>query len=254
MPNGPTPFPQPLPPQCDLETGLCQVAGAAPPPGSPARQALDGIAVHYVGDPMCSWCWGISPAVQGLQADCRARGIGFSITLGGLRAGGGDAWNAAFRDFLRREWTHIAQVTGQSFGMTLLERPHFDYDTEPACRAIVAARSLARDAGLPETTELAFFSAVQRHFYVDGADPGQVDFYRGICEGAGIAFDAFAAAFSAPATVRRTSEEFVRCRQWGVSAFPTVLVEVHGRMVEIGRGYATPQQLRDRLQALVPGR
>lgn len=253
MPTEPATSLPTAPPMCDLETGLCQIAEPAAPPACQARPSAPGIAVHYVGDPMCSWCWGISPAVKGLEAHCRDRGIAFSITLGGLRAGGGDTWNAAFRDFLRREWTHIRQVTGQPFGMTLLERGHFDYDTEPACRAVVAARAVARDAGLPETTALAFFSAVQSRFYVEGADPKAVDFYREICESAGIAFDAFAAAFSSADTVRQTVEEFMRCRQMGVHSFPSVLVEVNGQLGLIGRGFTTEKQLLDRLESALSG-
>lgn len=253
MPIEPAFSPQTAPPMCDLQAGLCQIADLLAEPGGPALPSASPAVVHYVGDPMCSWCWGISPAVKGLEAHCRARGIGFSITVGGLRAGGGDAWNAVFKDFLRREWTHIAQVTGQPFGMALLERGHFDYDTEPACRAVVAARAVARDAGLPETTALAFFSAVQRGFYVDGADPKEVDFYRGVCASVGIAFEAFAAAFASAATVRQTGEEFMRCRQMGVHSFPSVLVEVNGQLDVIGRGFTTEKQLLDRLESALSG-
>lgn len=253
MPTEPTHAPQNEPLMCDLETGVCQIAQPVTEPDALPLPSACAAVVHYAGDPMCSWCWGISPAVKALEAHCRARGIGFSITLGGLRAGGGEPWNAEFRDFLRREWTHIRQVTGQPFGMTLLERGHFDYDTEPACRAVVAARAVARQAELPGTTALAFFSAVQRRFYVEGADPKAVDFYRDVCASLGIAFDAFAAAFSSPATTRQTAEEFMRCRRMGVSAFPSVLVEANGQLNLIGKGFATEKQLLGRLESALSG-
>lgn len=244
-------------PLCDADTGLCRIPDADTAPEGQAR-GLAGdfardITVHYVGDPMCSWCWGISPALKALESRCGSRGIGFEITLGGLRAGGGDPWNASFKDFLRSEWTHIRQVTGQPFGMSLLERGHFDYDTEPACRAVVAARLIAAQAGLPGTTALAFFSAVQRKFYVEGADPAQPGFYREICESLGMAFEAFSATFTAADTRRRTEEDFARCRRMGVNSFPSVLVETQGTLVLIGRGFVSPQQLLARLDSALVG-
>ncbi len=127
--------------KCDPVTGACLVHDLNNPlaPASsskPLERSSRSWGVHYIGDPMCSWCWGISPTVGEVAAFCEAEGIEFSITMGGLRAGGGDRWNEEFKDFLRNEWRNIARVTGQPFGFTLLETPHFDYDTEPACRAV----------------------------------------------------------------------------------------------------------------------
>lgn len=84
--------------KCDPVKGTCQL-----PDFKPTETAVpairNGVAVHYIGDPMCSWCWGISPTVSKVMAFCEAEGIEFSMTMGGLRAGGGDPWNTAFKDF-----------------------------------------------------------------------------------------------------------------------------------------------------------
>ncbi|WP_240314694.1 hypothetical protein [Pseudomonas aeruginosa] len=124
---------------CDPVTGACLLPepAASASGAQPVAQAKP--CVHYIGDPMCSWCWGIQPVVSEMAAFCAAEGIDFALTVGGLRAGGGDLWNADFTDFLRAEWRHIGEVTGQPFGSALLDAPHFDYDTEPACRAVVTA-------------------------------------------------------------------------------------------------------------------
>lgn len=235
--------------KCDPVTGTCLLPDLDKPVDAAAPAAArHGWAVRYIGDPMCSWCWGISPTVEAVEAFCEAEGIEFSITMGGLRAGGGDPWNAAFKDFLRKEWRHIAQTTGQPFGFTLLDAPHFDYDTEPACRAVATVKLLQARNDRPVSTALKFFSAVQRKFYVDGQDPKGVDFYASICASLALDFDEFRAVFDSPEALQAVQQDFVRCRQWGVRSFPTLLLEHDGVIGPLAEGFVTTEQVLSRLR------
>ncbi len=234
--------------KCDPVTGTCLLPDQNLPVDAAAPSSRDGWAVHYIGDPMCSWCWGISPTVGAVEAFCKAEGIEFTITMGGLRAGGGDPWNAAFKDFLRNEWRHIAQTTGQPFGYMLLEESHFNYDTEPACRAVATAKLLQVRNQLPSSTALAFFSAVQRKFYVDGQDPKVTDFYASICASLTLDFDEFRAVFDSPEARQAVQQDFLRCRQWGVRSFPTLLLEHRGQTEPLAAGFVTAEQILSQLR------
>ena len=234
--------------KCDPVTGVCLLPDIDTPAKPVACATRNGLAVRYIGDPMCSWCWGISPAVSEVAAFCEAEGIEFSVTVGGLRAGGGDPWNAAFKGFLRNEWRHIAQVTGQPFGYTLLDAPHFDYDTEPACRAVVTVQLLQARRHLAASTALTFFTAVQRKFYVEGAAPKVTDFYAGICAPMGLDFDEFRALFDSSEAREAVKQAFVRCRQWGVRSFPTLLMERSNERTTLATGFVTAEQVLSRLR------
>lgn len=237
--------------KCDPVTGACLVPDLdepVEPATSAASSARRDWAVRYIGDPMCSWCWGISPTVSEVEAFCEAEGIEFSITMGGLRPGGGDPWNAEFKDFLRNEWRHIAQTTGQPFGFTLLETADFDYDTEPACRAVATVKLLQARKQLPNSTPLKFFSAVQRKFYVEGQDPKVADFYASICASLALDFDEFCDVFESSEGLQAVQQEFIRCRQWGVRSFPTLLLERRGETHPLAAGYATAEQVLSRLR------
>ena len=234
--------------KCDPVTGACLLPDLDKPVDSAAPATSHGWAVRYIGDPMCSWCWGISPTVGAVEAFCEAQGIEFSITMGGLRAGGGDPWNAAFKDFLRNEWRHIAQTTGQPFGFTLLEAAHFDYDTEPACRAVATVKLLQARNHLPISTALKFFSAIQHKFYVEGQDPKVADFYASICASLALDFDEFRAVFDSPEALQAVQQDFVRCRQWDVRSFPTLLLERNGKTEPLAEGFVTAEQVLSRLQ------
>ncbi|MDO5102285.1 MAG: DsbA family protein [Lautropia sp.] len=243
---------------CDPDTGTCQVAGSGPsraPIHHPPRRQL---TLHYIGDPMCSWCWGIAPAVDEAASWCLTHGIGFEITVGGLRMGGGQPWNDAFKIFLRREWMRIASVTGQPFGYTLLDAADFHYDTEPACRAIVCVQQmvathtgsghlqpLATDTLLP----LHFMAVVQRKFYFEGRDPKQLDFYADICPSLGLDFTRFSALFTSNEAKQATWQAVERCRRWGVEAFPTLLIERDGHLQTLSQGYTTAERIIEALSA-----
>ncbi|MEJ8566117.1 DsbA family protein [Elongatibacter sediminis] len=232
-------------PECDLETGVCAPAPVPQEPGASApTEAAEEIV--YVGDPMCSWCWGIAPNLQQLHEFGHKNAIPFRLVVGGLRPGGGDAWNRQFKQFLEHHWREIATMTGQEFRYQLLERESFDYDTEPACRAVVAARPLA-----PEN-EMDFFYAVQRRFYVDNEDPKTVEFYRPICAELDIDYSVFAERFDSDDVRAETLEEFRLNRSWGVTGYPTVFVRVGARHHPLARGYATFDQMRDDLIRAVP--
>lgn len=234
--------------KCDPITGACMLPDQKEMTNTHPLTKREGLAIHYIGDPMCSWCWGISPTISAIEAFCKKEGIEFSITMGGLRAGGGDPWNTVFKDFLHKEWQHIGKTTGQPFGFTLLKASYFNYDTEPACRAVAAVKLLQVRGDLPSSIVLAFFSAVQHKFYVEGQDPKEVNFYSSICDNLSLDFDLFSSVFNSPEALDAVQQEFNRCRQWGVRSFPTLLFESHGKIKQLAAGYITEEQALSRLR------
>lgn len=227
---------------CDPETGLCTPAPIA---GQEVETSFrDDVEIIYVGDPMCSWCWGISPALNRLEKAAEANGIPYRIVLGGLRPGGGEEWTHKFKDFLKHHWEEVAERSGQPFGDALFELANFNYDTEPACRAVVAARKL--DAA----KEGRFFELIQHHFYVKNRDPKEVGFYEPICEELLLDFTAFTALFNSSEIVEETRQDFQLNRQWGVSGYPTVIFRKDEQFYAIARGYAEFDQMWDMVTEL----
>jgi putative protein-disulfide isomerase len=224
---------------CDTETGACGAPALEESTPNPTPAA--GTEVIYVGDPMCSWCWGLSPALLKLRDHCERSGLGFRVVVGGLRPGGGDAWTAQFKDFLRHHWNEIHERSGQPFSHRLFDLPVFEYDTEPACRAVVAARPWLKER------ELAFFEAVQRKFYVDNEDPKQPGFYESICTQFGLDYEQFLQRFSSEEARQQTLADFRLNRSWGVRAYPSVLLRKGEALTAIAVGFDTFEQMRDRI-------
>ena len=220
---------------CDPVTGLCTPAPLDGPTVGVAFR--DDVEIIYVGDPMCSWCWGISPALNQLELTAKANGISYRIVLGGLRPGGGEAWNEEFKGFLSHHWEEVNKRSGQPFGNTLFERESFNYDTEPSCRAVVAARTMNPDI------ESRFFELTQHRFYVENEDPAEVAFYAPICKNLELDFARFSELFVSQEMKDATRQDFQLNRSWGVTGYPTVVFRKGDKMVAIARGYAEFKQM-----------
>ncbi|MFS4481731.1 DsbA family protein [Hyunsoonleella sp. 2307UL5-6] len=215
--------------QCDPITGLCKI---------PDFEINDTAIVwnndeelFYIGDPMCSWCWGISPQINALQRYATKEHIKFNLIMGGLRPGGGQEWDESFKQYLKHHWQQVSKRSGQPFSFSLFEKDAFNYDTEPACRAVVTARTLA-----PEKT-LTFYELIQYYFYATSKDPKQLEFYKPICETLDIDFKVFSDNFNSKSIKAATKADFIKSRDLGIQGFPSVVFRQKDKLYVIARGY-----------------
>ncbi len=197
--------------------------------------------ILYIGDPLCSWCWGAAPALNQLKAHYETT-IPFKILLGGLRPGNTKLMDEKLKIFLKEHWEEIQILTGQPFGFQILEREDFVYDTEPPARAVFTVRQLN------PTVEFDFFKAVQHQFYVKGKDTNLLNTYLELCEDFFIESVDFKKLFESPETKQATAEEFEKARMLGVTGFPTVLVKMGQKYKAVARGYDTFEHIHERVE------
>ena len=95
-----------------------------------------------------------------------------------------------------------------------------------------------------EGIDLPFFATVQAKFYVDNEDPGQSEFYRGICEQFELNFDEFLLMFESETAKAQTVGDFQLSRNWGVTGFPSILLQKNERLWKIASGYATFENMK----------
>jgi putative protein-disulfide isomerase len=205
----------------------------------------------FVGDPMCSWCYGFGKELTALTE--RRPELPLEIMVGGLRAGATDVLDDKGKQFRLVHWARVEENSGLPFNRkALLARENFVYDTEPICRAVVTARHVA-----PEANQLAVFRALQRAFYVDGLDTtdGAVLAQAAAAELAeqGYKVDAatFREAWSHSATIAATFAEFAQVQAMGIRSFPALLLEANGQRIEVSPGYAHVDHLERQLGAVL---
>ena len=196
----------------------------------------------YVGDPMCSWCWGFAPEIESLAED-----LPVEVVVGGLRPGPmAQVLDDRMADFLGRHWVEIAERTEQPFATEFLQRRDgWVYDTEPAAIAVTQMREMN------PTAALDYFTDVQLAFYGRGEDVTDFDVLTALAGRYDIGYHAFTDALTSEDARNRAWEDFSRSRNWGISGFPTLVGELEdGRLALLARGWTPAATIRRRIAAV----
>lgn len=203
--------------------------------------AIDGtmdqhLEFVYVGDPMCSWCWGFAPVLDRMQ---EVYDVPIRTIVGGLRPGAGaEVLDDRMERFLAHHWHQVEEASGQPFDHGFLRRRDgWRYDTEIPAVAVVTMRSLN-----PEAT-LAFNARLQRAFYAEGADITDPGAYPDLVAGFDVDGDEFARRFGSAEMRARAWEDFGEARSLGVAGFPTLLIDDGDRYRIVTRGFAPADRL-----------
>ncbi|WP_445143562.1 DsbA family protein [Dyella sp. Tek66A03] len=205
----------------------------------------------FVGDPMCSWCYGFSKPLAEVQGAFPETSL--EIVVGGVGAGATEPLTLAQREFRLGHWSRVEAASGLPFDReTFKARTGFVYDTEPACRAVVAARLM-----VPSIDQLSVFRAIQHGFYANGLDVTDGEVLAGLVAeamtgmGCATTAEAFLAAWRARETVTATHEDFQQARAWGISSFPTLLLQDESRLYNLVTGFVGARELRALIEASI---
>lgn len=202
--------------------------------------------IIYVGDPMCSWCWGFSPVLQKIVAHY-GETAPMRLVVGGLHAFDTDPMNDEYKARIKHHWEQVAEATGQPFNYAFFERDSFVLDTEPACRASVVVRKLKPDA------LLSFYERIHKGYYVENTDTTKLETFVEYADKEGIDKNAFAEAFDSEEAKQETINDFTWCQQSGVTGFPTVVLREDDTLAALSVGYQPFESLEPILDAWVSG-
>lgn len=185
----------------------------------------------YVGDPMCSWCYGFAPTKKKLEDQCAGRAV-TTLVVGGLHIDWTEPQGEVRKKFLDEHWREIGERSGQPFKFAILERDDFVYNTEPACRATVTAREMDGNA-----VALNFFTHLQGAFYAENQDVTVDDVLIDLAAGFGLDKSRFALQFKSDEMRQMTMMDFQFARRLGVNGFPTVVVNDKNGYAYLTVGY-----------------
>ncbi|MDP4686378.1 MAG: DsbA family protein [Salibacteraceae bacterium] len=198
--------------------------------------------IIYIADPMCSWCYGFAPAIAQIKAAYPT--FEFRTVMGGLRPGGTDNL-ADMGEFLAEHWNEVHERTNQPFNHGIIGDRNFILDTEPGCRAVVAARHL----GLK--VDLAFFHSVQKAFFVDNSSMINTETFANLAEQAGLNKEDFIQAFESEEIKYDTRAEFQLSSEMGISGFPSVVIRHKEELFLASNGYRSFEDLNAVFQNII---
>jgi putative protein-disulfide isomerase len=182
--------------------------------------------LHYVHDPLCGWCYAVTPMIDAVAQ----AGIGIVLHGGGL-------WEPATgptpekRAYIRQNDARIAALTGMTFGPAYLDGLLADATTVfwsiPTIAAVLAAGTVEEGA------DLKMMHAIQHAHYVNGRRVVETPVLTEAAVSVGLAEDAFLHAFQrAP-----VDEHVARTRRWmqqlGLHGFPSFVLEHDAKLVRV---------------------
>lgn len=198
--------------------------------------ADDGAEFIYVGDAMCSWCWGFFPTLAKIK---RSFGLPIRVLNGGLRPGPySQVLDDQFAGYLADHWVKVSEVSGQPFDTSFLERRDgWRFDSEMPAIAVVAMRKHRKDLAL------SFFEDIQHAFFADGVDITDPHRYPALLDRYPVEPAAFLDRMLDEEARKAAWKDFEEARSFGISSFPALLLKLDGKTGLVARGWTPFEEL-----------
>ncbi|MBG8552699.1 DsbA family protein [Hymenobacter guriensis] len=188
----------------------------------------------YLFDPLCGWCYGMTPVVQQLQQHLAGR-LHVTILSGGMITGAEAGPIGEMRPFISQAMQQITQVTGATFGLAFQavgEAGEQVQDSEPPSRALAVFRQLDE-----REQAVNFAHAVQHAWFAEGQDLNEVTTYRPLVEKLGVSWLEFVSRWELPASKQAVQQEFEAVARIGVQGFPMCILRIGSQGYVLARGY-----------------
>ncbi|MEQ8860234.1 MAG: DsbA family protein [Pseudomonadales bacterium] len=193
-----------------------------------------------VTDPLCSWCWGMAPAVEEAAARLMPE-VEFDLLLGGINTTSTQPVGDYGRRLLLRIWREVHATTGQAFGFGIPDG--LVYNSTLPCLAVAAVR---RETGRPP---FGYLHRLQQLLFVEGRNVNDVDVLAGTATDFGVPATTLKRALADAALQETLRDEFAGAREYGTQALPNVLVECDGERRLLAGGYADADMLETLVRA-----
>lgn len=196
--------------------------------------------VLVVTDPLCSWCWGMAPAVEEALGRLGAA-VTFDVLLGGINVHSTLPVGDYGRRLLLRIWREVAATTGQRFGYVIPDGMVFN-----STRPCLAVAGLRRALGQPP---LGYLHRLQQRLFVEGQDITDPETLTATATELGLSAEVVAAALDDTDLAAELAQEFSVSRSYGTNALPNVLIEDQGERRLLAGGYADAPMLESLIRA-----
>ena len=174
--------------------------------------------LYYAHDPMCSWCWGFKPTwltiKSALSTDVQARYI-----LGGLAPDSDEPMPEQMQSMLQQTWQRIAQnIPGTEFNFDFWTKNKPRRSTYPACRAVIAARTISSEFEEP------MILAIQTAYYLNAQNPSDAQVLVALAGKLGCDEQQFKGHLQSDMTNQTLNEEIQFARRIGAQGFPSLFL------------------------------
>lgn len=193
----------------------------------------------YIMDPMCSWCWAFSPAIEAIQEAFPKLPVQF--IMGGLAADSEAPMPKQQQQAIRSIWVSIEETTGTQFNYDFWTQCIPRRSTWRACRAVIIAEQL-----IPGSAAL-MAHAIQHAYYLEAQNPSDSKTLIPLAESLGINPSDFASLLDAQESQQTLQEHMNLAKQLKVSGFPALRFFDGEKVFRVSDGYSKPDMIINNL-------
>lgn len=193
----------------------------------------------YFANPMCSWCWGFSPAIQEIKKSLPENDIRLVLTP--FRIDTTEPMDETLRNYVLGQWQKVHKTTGQPFDFRFTVPDGFIYNTSLVCLAI---KAFSRQ--LPQL-EFEYLHALQHAFYTENQDLTNQEVLVNAANKFAVNEILFVDDLNGRALIDVLKQDFILCKQLAVQSYPTLMLEKSGSYTVLATGHCSYEELATRI-------
>ncbi|MCP3849445.1 MAG: DsbA family protein [Gammaproteobacteria bacterium] len=208
--------------------------------------------LHYIHDPMCSWCYAFKNTLLQLCQEL-PEGVEFSPLLGGLATDTEASMPAQMRQQIQATWELIEQkVPGVQFNFDFWNnwqktRPR--RATYPACRAVIAAHHF--DNNEDDSYEISMINAIQTAYYRKALNPSDDKVLIQLANEIGLEQSLFQSELKAHKTYETLKEQMNQSRKMNVHSYPSLVLQIEQNFWPIDIDYLSATPILKKINTLL---
>ena len=206
---------------------------------------MNQAVLHYVYDPMCSWCWGFKKTWVQLAEALANDGVEIKYHLGGLAPDSDQLMPHELQQTLQGIWRTIHAKLGTEFNFDFWTECQPQRSTYPACRACLIAREEGR--------EQEMFLAIQQAYYLQAKNPSLSNTLIALAEQVGLDSERFASQLTSQNINAKLMEEISASRAMPIQGFPSLVLTIGGEVFPVAVDYSNWQNSYTQITQLING-
>ena len=196
---------------------------------------MNSTTLHYIHDPMCSWCWGFHNTWQQVQLQLKDQ-LSIQYVLGGLAPDSGEIMSDDMRHYIQKNWQKIEKtIPGTQFNYDFWKNCSPKRSTYPACRAVIAAKNQA------EKFEKIMINTIQQAYYLQAQNPSETSTLINLAASIGLDKQQFTQDLSSNTTQLQLDQDIALAKSLSSNGFPSLVLAKNGTNQSIQIDYNNPE-------------
>jgi putative protein-disulfide isomerase len=204
--------------------------------------------IHYIADPMCSWCYGFRPTLDRIKTTfTRDFGCSVQYRLAGLAPDSDVPMPDTTREYIQTQWREVTARSGMTFNWNFWSECTPRRSTYNACRAVIAAHAMDTGSTVP------MFTAIQEAYYQRALNPSDISVLVELAGDLGLNRLLFDSTLRSPETEQTLQADIAFRARVGNPQFPSLVLESDDALnghVLISNGFVTFDEVLRSMQAV----